>query len=105
MKHSRIPALMVFLLAICLLWSGFSDLSRSSRRKSRDLTLKAIDRAVVNCYAIEGRYPPDFAYLEKNYGVRVNRSKYLVDYQVFASNVKPAVQLLERGGDQKEEQP
>ncbi len=115
MRRFRTAAAPVFaaaaaLLAAALLWSGFSGLSRGSREKSRELTLRAVERAVTECYAIEGRYPPDFAYLEKNYGVRVDGRRYLVDYQAFASNIRPAVQLLERGdtqwgGAREEEEP
>jgi hypothetical protein len=105
MRRFRLWALPVFVAAVALFWHGFSGLERSSRQKSRELTLQSIERAVSNCYAIEGVYPPDFAYLEKNYGVRVDSRKYLVDYQAFASNVRPAIQLLERGNVQKGEEP
>ena len=97
MKLSHFSAVLVFAAVLCLFWFGFSAVSRDSQQESRRLLERSIDRAIVNCYAIEGMYPPDFSYLEENYGVHVDPEKYLVDYQVFASNVKPVVQLLDRG--------
>lgn len=48
-------------------------------------------RASVQCYAIEGRYPPSVEYLEENYGVRIDRDRYNVFYNGFASNVMPEI--------------
>lgn len=105
MKFSRFSAICAFAAVLCLFWFGFSAVSQGSRQESRRLLQRSIDRAIVNCYAIEGMYPPDFSYLEKNYGVHVDPEKYLVDYQVFASNVKPVVQILDRGSMQLEARP
>ena len=55
---------------------------------------KAIARASVQCYAIEGRYPPSVEYLEENYGVMSNRKKYHVFYDGFASNVMPDITVV-----------
>ena len=46
---------------------------------------------VDQCYAIEGRYPPSVEYLEENYAVQINRKKYNVFYDGFASNVMPEI--------------
>ena len=55
---------------------------------------KAVTRASVQCYAIEGRYPPSVEYLEENYGVQINRKKYNVFYDGFASNVMPEINII-----------
>lgn len=100
-----LPALAVFIGVLCMFWSGFSRTAESNREESKKLAKQAVDRAVVNCYAIEGMYPPSYDYLEKYYGVHIDQEKYFVDYQVFASNVKPVVQLLDRGATQLEVNP
>ena len=46
------------------------------------------------CYAIEGRYPPSIEYLEEHYGVMINRKKYNVFYDGFASNVMPDITVV-----------
>lgn len=57
---------------------------------------KSINEAVVSCYAIEGRYPKDIEYLEDNYNLYINREKYLVDYDIFASNIMPDVVVIDK---------
>ena len=57
--------------------------------KGEESLRRAVTRASVQCYAIEGRYPPSVEYLEENYGVRIDRDRYNVFYNGFASNVMP----------------
>lgn len=52
---------------------------------------ESIDKAIVNCYAIEGAYPKDIEYIEENYGVVIDREKFIVIYEVLAPNVLPNV--------------
>ena len=70
-------------------------LNFSGRTGAREETLrKAVARASVQCYAIEGRYPPSVEYLEENYAVQINRKKYNVFYDGFASNVMPEITII-----------
>ena len=66
---------------------------RTGSREEETLK-KAVTRASVQCYAIEGRYPPSVEYLEENYGVQINRKKYNVFYDGFASNVMPEINII-----------
>jgi len=50
----------------------------------------------VQCYAIEGRYPPSVAYLEENYGVKIDRERFDVFYEGFASNIMPSITVNSR---------
>ena len=52
---------------------------------------KSIDKAIVNCYAIEGAYPENIEYIEKNYGIVIDREKFIVIYEVLGPNVLPNV--------------
>lgn len=54
---------------------------------------KAIKRAAVQCYAIEGFYPPDVTYLEEHYGIIIDNSKYIVEYRCFAGNNIPTINV------------
>jgi hypothetical protein len=58
---------------------------------------EAVRRGAVACYAAEGMYPPDLAYLETHYGLQVDRERYTVIYEVFASNLMPDVTVLHNG--------
>ena len=64
--------------------------------QSIELLRQSVRKAVVQCYAIEGAYPPDIDYLEKEYSLEYNHDKYYIDYEVFASNVMPNVEVYER---------
>ncbi|WP_283607395.1 hypothetical protein [Faecalispora anaeroviscerum] len=97
MKMRRFLSLLLFAALLAAFSIGFTHLEQVNRRNTSSLLLQKIDRAVINCYAIEGTYPPSFEYLEENYGVQVDDQKYYVDYQIFASNIKPEIRLVERG--------
>ncbi len=55
----------------------------------------AIRQSAVACYAAEGKYPESLDYLEKNYGVQIDRERYNVFYEVFAENLMPNVAVVE----------
>jgi hypothetical protein len=84
-------AVVVFL---CLL-GGLSQLQQGQSTQSRQQLEDAIREAAVACYAAEGVYPPDVAYLEEHYGLQVDETRYVVSYSVFASNLMPDITVLE----------
>ncbi len=92
--------LVVFGLLMVFLFTAFANAQQSSDARQYDQLQAAIDRAVVLCYAVEGRYPPSFDYLQEEYDVLVDESKYIVDYEIFASNIRPIVNILVIGGGQ-----
>lgn len=53
----------------------------------------AIKRSAVQCYAIEGFYPPSIEYMENKYGLVVDHDKYVINYHIFASNIMPDVEV------------
>ena len=42
-------------------------------------------------------YPENIEYLEEHYGIQIDRTKYVVNYQTIGSNVMPYVELVEIG--------
>ena len=100
MKKKKIhiaPALLLpALLAVVLIFtSALSNLSDGRRGEGREQLEEAVRRSAVACYAAEGIYPPSLEYLEEHYGVQVDRERYTVIYDVFASNLMPDVTVLE----------
>lgn len=57
---------------------------------------EAVYRSAHQCYVVEGVYPRDLAYLEKNYGLQINTEEYIVRYEAFASNLPPTVMIVHR---------
>jgi hypothetical protein len=75
---------------------GVHSASVNSSSEGLKITEKAIHRALVQCYAIEGAYPPDIAYLEDNYGVMIDHDKYFIYYDAYAQNIIPDVVVTEK---------
>ncbi|MDY4046148.1 hypothetical protein [Hominenteromicrobium sp.] len=67
------------------------------RETGRAAVREAVLRSAVECYTLEGAYPESLEYLEKHYGLTVNKKEYIVTYEVFADNQLPTVQVLVRG--------
>ena len=97
-NNNRRKLLPIILFAVILAVAVYSmeDATSSSDRLHYDMTLRAIERAVADCYAIEGYYPPNMDYLYENYRVRVDEDKYFVVYNIFAPNISPSVSLIDR---------
>lgn len=55
---------------------------------------RAITRAAVQCYALEGFYPPNLEYLTEYYGVTINEDVVFVDYIYIGSNLLPDITVL-----------
>ena len=100
MKKRRIHAGAILLvpavlLVLMMFMTALSNLETGRRSEGREQLEDAVRRAAVACYAAEGIYPPDLAYLEEHYGIQVDRDRYTVMYDVFASNLMPDVTVLE----------
>lgn len=94
-KRTRFLPVMVIALCLPLLLLFFSSLlgDRTSQESLR-LLEESIHRAAVECYALEGYYPPTLDYLKKRYGVSVDNDRYFVDYRFVASNLVPDITVL-----------
>ncbi|MDF2677580.1 MAG: hypothetical protein K0Q97_1905 [Bacillota bacterium] len=84
----------VIFIAI-LVFINFSINKTDYKKEEEQLNIlkDAITRSAVQCYAIEGMYPPNINYLIENYGLSVNEEKYVIYYSVFASNIMPEVEV------------
>lgn len=88
----------IMLIAMALFLQAVSGVYERSQAESYDYAEESIRRAVVQCYAIEGRYPIDMDYLRDNYGVSVSEEKYMVHYEYVASNLMPDISVIALGG-------
>lgn len=62
-----------------------------------ELVRSAVRRAMITCYAVEGAYPADIAYLKEKYALAYNEDEYFVYYDAFASNILPEIHVSRRG--------
>ena len=77
---------------------GLDQTEQSSKSEGLRVLEESIRRAVVVSYAVEGRYPESIEYLENNYGIRIDRTKYAVHYSIFATNLMPDITVIEVQG-------
>lgn len=89
----------VFLFLVLLFVVALRATEQRSAIRETEVLDGALRRAIVTCYAVEGRYPPSLAYIDQNYGVSVDETRYAVFYDVFASNVMPTVRITRIGGE------
>ena len=89
------PVVMFLVVLVCAGAAGLY-FEHASRMQSIDLLRQSARKAVVQCYAIEGSYPESIEYLEENYGLTYNHDKFFVDYELYASNIMPYVDVFER---------
>ena len=87
----------VALAVLLAFFTALNGLQRDRAAVDQSRLEDTLRRAAAACYAAEGIYPPDISYLEERYGVRIDRDRYTVDYQVFASNLMPDITVLRNG--------
>lgn len=93
-KGMIIPVL-IFIGLLVFLSAGIGNVSSASEAESRQILQEAVLRATVQCYAIEGMYPPDIKYLVDNYGLAFDRDRFIVHYEVFAGNILPDITVID----------
>jgi len=82
-------AVLAFILIVILTWRSLGDLEAQSRISGLDVARSAAARAVMQCYALEGAYPPQ--YLVDNYGLLADLDKYVYQYEPVAGNIHPII--------------
>lgn len=95
MKRRFLPAL----LAAGVLALAVTAVGRIEEGKQAQDILqleRALHRTAVACYAVEGMYPPDVAYMQEKYGLHYDESRFLIHYDLFASNFMPDITVMER---------
>ncbi len=57
----------------------------------------------VQCYATEGKYPPNLEYLVHHYGMALREDYFDYFYDTFSSNLRPDIIVTEKITDDEEE--
>lgn len=90
-----ISLLIVLVVTVTLFSSIHRDLNQAGEESLHHIT-EAVKRAAVQCYALEGSYPPDLEYLEEHYGLVLNRDAYFYHYEIIGSNIMPQIGVYRR---------
>lgn len=97
MKKILYPLAMCLVFGLCLaLFSNQTGaVEESSDRAAAQMVTQSLYRGAIACYASEGAYPATLEYLCDNYGINVDRQRYLINYEIFASNIMPEITVVE----------
>jgi hypothetical protein len=88
--------LAVGLIVLVFLVRGLSAISDTSGALGLSMAQQALERSVMQCYAIEGSYPSDVAYLKEHYALTINEELYLIHYRPVGTNLLPEMRVLPR---------
>lgn len=75
---------------------GISRLEQGQQLEDKQLLEDVLRRTAVACYASEGFYPPDVAYMRDHYGLQFDENRYTIRYELFASNLMPDITVLDK---------
>ena len=88
---------LLLLLAVVLFFLGaLSRMEEDRRAAGRQQLETALRRTAVTCYASEGFYPPDVAYMQEHYGLQFDEESYVIRYERPVSNWMPDITVLEK---------
>lgn len=93
---SKIVSLPVIslLLMLAFFLQGLEQVEQVTQKEEEKGLEKAIIHSTVHSYATRGVYPENLDVIEEEYGVKYNKNKYLVDYEIFADNLMPKIQII-----------
>lgn len=97
-KTGWLMLLAVLLLLALLLAVSFGSSGRDVSDEGAAAIRETVRRSALQCYVVEGVYPPDLQYLQDNYGLQINTEDYYVVYDAFAANLPPTVRVIAKRG-------
>ncbi len=92
----RAVSVLIFVLIVVFFLMAVEYSGRSTIEKQQESLEDAISRDIVQCYAIEGMYPPSLEYMEQHYGLVYDKDTFFVDYQPIAANLYPDYTVILR---------
>ena len=92
----RVISVVIFVFIAVFFIQAVEYSGRSSIEKEQESLENAISRDIVQCYALEGMYPPSLSYMEDHYGLTYDKNVFFVDYQPIAANLYPDYTVILR---------
>ena len=89
-------SVVIFILVLAITLAGTGSVGDTVKSEGLVAVTRMVKRAVVECYALEGEYPPNIEYLEQFYGIDYNSEKYVVYYQSLGDNIMPQIKVMGR---------
>ncbi len=94
---STVVAVLISLMVLLMVGSSLVQLQRKSHETGLQVARQALERTVMQCYALEGAYPPNLDYLVEHYGLVVNEDRYVYLFEPGAANIFPIIKIQDPG--------
>lgn len=94
LSHGLLWTLLLIALVILVALLGMARLRQQVSSSQLSFLEGAIRRSAVQCYALEGRYPENLAYLEQHYGLTLDRAHYVFHYEHLGGNLLPQIAVF-----------
>ena len=88
-----ILSILCFAVVIILFMYALTGAADRVENESLENMKKAVNKALVTCYSVEGFYPDNVKYLEDHYAVIIDKN-YIVHYQLIGDNIFPSVKFI-----------
>lgn len=103
-NHANIPinfiwklfSVLLFLSFFVFFFRGIHTVDDTTSNEQVRSLEQAIRRSIVQCYAVEGTYPPSLDYLKEHYGISYDSEHFFVDYTSIGSNIMPDITIIPR---------
>ena len=95
MKNGRVIYVAVIGFVFLYIIYAMMRYDDDSASRQAESVRKIIDKALIQCYALEGSYPLNLDQVE-GYGVVLDNKRFFFYYEWFGSNMKPQVMVLEK---------
>lgn len=97
---SIIVPVSVFLLTAAFFVYCVNIMEKDNGSEASEILKEAVTKAAVHCYAVEGAYPENLEYIEKNYQLNYNKDKFTVHYTSIGSNIMPDIFIVRSADDE-----
>ncbi|RKM55932.1 hypothetical protein D6853_10140 [Butyrivibrio sp. X503] len=87
-------SVVIFVLVAVFVFLAIDSSGKNTIEKQQESLENALARDIVQCYAIEGRYPPSLSYIKEHYGLVYDDNTFFVDYRPIAANLYPDVTVI-----------
>ncbi len=94
--HSVNYSLLLFIAIIVLFIFAINNVANQNISNETQILTDALNKDIIHCYSIEGKYPPDIEYMEQHFGLNYDHNKYIINYEYIGSNIMPNVTVIER---------
>ncbi|MDR0347375.1 MAG: hypothetical protein LBH56_03275 [Coriobacteriales bacterium] len=88
--------LFALLASFAVIW-GAGGLSTTVTDKQAQFVADSVRRSAIQCYAIEGSFPPTVGgleYLRANYALALDDTRYAVYYESLGDNIIPQIRVF-----------